>query len=218
MALPFVVQPRQKPIIETVGSDESGKIEIERRGYLTTGERAFVQQVQSFDDGSSEIVTVSRNVARKFNLGMDVAYKLVLKIISAFPADNPDEAERIDAIEKAFAEELTSVVKGLAMGQVKQDLVYAACMLKYRVDQDFEIGEVGRLHPDLIEGLAALYRDEESRSLEAFAASRAEDGEAPTPEPGVEEAEKKPVKPSRTRSRTTTSGSSDTSPETQTSP
>lgn len=205
MALPFVIQPRQKPIIETVGSDESGKIEIERRGYLTTGERAFVQQVQSFDDGSSEIVTLSRNVARKFSLGMDTAYKLVLKIISASPADDEKGAVLIDEIEKAFAEELTGVVKGLAMGQVKQELVFAACMLRYRVDSEFEISEVGKLHPDLVEALAALYRDEESRSLEAFAASSTEEDAAPAPEVGIEEAEKKPVKPSRTRSKSTTS-------------
>ena len=217
MALPFVVTPRQKPIIELIGSEDSGKIKIERRGYLTTGEKAFVQQVQSFDDGSSEIVTVSRNVARKFSLGMDTAYKLVLKIISASTADDEAEAERIDAIEKAFAGELTAVVKGLAMGQVRQDLVYAACMLRYRVDSEFEIGDVGNIHPDLIEALSALYRDEESRSLEAFAASREEDGEVPAPKEGVEEAEKKPAKPSRTRSKTTTSDSSDTSQETQTS-
>jgi hypothetical protein len=31
--LPFVVEPRLKPIIEEIGSEESGKIQIERRGY-----------------------------------------------------------------------------------------------------------------------------------------------------------------------------------------
>ena len=44
--LPFVVEPRRKPIVERVGNEESGVIEIERRGYLTTGEKTFVQQVQ----------------------------------------------------------------------------------------------------------------------------------------------------------------------------
>jgi len=215
--LPFVVQPRQKPRIETIGTDESGKIEIERRGYLTTGEKAWVQQVQQYDDGSSEIVTVSRNVARKFSLGMDHAYKLVLKIISATAADSAEESEMIDAIEKDFAEELTAVVKGLAMGQAKQDLVYAACMLQYRVDSNFKVADINSVHPDLVQALAQLYRDEEARSLEAFQSTQPEDAED-APEPSIEEKEKKQGKPGRTRSKSTSGDSSEPSLETQTSP
>jgi hypothetical protein len=200
--LPFVVQPRQQPITEVIGTDESGKIEIERRGYLTTGEKAWVQQVQQYDDGSSEIVTVSRNVARKFGMGMDHAYKLVLKIISGTEPEKPEEVEMVDAIEKQFAEDLTNVVKGLAMGQAKQELVYAACMLQYRVDSNFKVADINKVHPDLVQALAQLYRDEESRSLEAFQSTQPEDEESP-PELSLEEKEKKPEKPSRTRSRST---------------
>jgi hypothetical protein len=40
--LPFVVAPRLEPIVETVGTDESGKIEIIRRGHLTVAEKAFI--------------------------------------------------------------------------------------------------------------------------------------------------------------------------------
>jgi hypothetical protein len=202
--LPFVVEPRQKPIVEVVGTEESGKIEIERRGYLTTGEKAFTQQMKQFDDGSNEIVTVSRNIARKFSMGMDKAYQLVLKIISATEAETPAEAETIDKIEKEFAEALTGVVKGLAMGQVKEELIFAACLIRYRVDLDFDIASVGSLHPELIEALAALYRDEEARSLDAFAASLPEAESEAEKEPSIEEAEKKPAKPSRTRSKSTT--------------
>ena len=44
--LPFVVQPRLKAIKERIGSEDAGYIEIERRGYLTSGEKSFVQQIQ----------------------------------------------------------------------------------------------------------------------------------------------------------------------------
>jgi hypothetical protein len=196
--LPFVVQPRRQPILERIGTEESGQIEVERRGYLTAGEKAFVQQVQQFDNGTTEIVTVSRRVARKYALGMDKAYSLVLAIISN--AKTEDD-ELIGQIEEEFAEELTSVVKGLSAGQVREELVMAACLLKYRVNADFEINDIGAIHPDLIGGLATLYREEEARSIEAFSKGEGDEKARPV---SVEEAEKKPVKTTASRSKTST--------------
>jgi hypothetical protein len=199
--LPFVVEPRRKPILEKIGSESSGIIEVERRGYLTTGEKAFVQQVQQFDNGTTEIVTVSRRVARKYSLGMDRAYNIVVGIISGSTSPNED-IELVSSIEEEFAEEMTAVVKGLAAGQVREELVLAACILKYRVDNDFSIEEINNVHPDIIEGLAALYRDEDKRSLEAFKEESINKEEATVN--SIEEAEKKPEKATRSRSKTTT--------------
>ena len=47
--LPFVVQPKYEPILERVGTDESGIIEIERRKYLTVQEKAIVQGAMEGD-------------------------------------------------------------------------------------------------------------------------------------------------------------------------
>lgn len=185
--LPFVVKPRREPIIEQIGNEEAGIIEIERRGYLTTGEKAFVQQVQQFDNGTSEIVTTSRQVARKYGLGMDKAYNLVLALISNSEITEKDK-EIAAKIEEEFAEQLTNVVKSLASSQTREELVMAACMIKYRIDMDFEISEISKIHPDLIAELAKLYREEDSKSLEAF--KEKEQKEVAS----VEEAEKKPVK------------------------
>jgi hypothetical protein len=198
--LPFVVQPRRQPILERIGSEESGQIEVERRGYLTAGEKAFVQQVQQFDNGTTEIVTVSRRVARKYGLGMDKAYNLVLAIISNSVTE---DQKLVGEIEEEFAEDLTNVVKGLSAGQVREELVMAACLLKYRVNPDFEISEISSIHPDLISDLAALYRDEDRRSVEAF---KKDEEEVPSKLVSVEEAEKKPVKTTPSRSKTTTGG------------
>jgi len=196
--LPFVVQPRRQPILERIGTEESGMIEVERRGYLTAGEKSFVQQVQQFDNGTTEIVTVSRRVARKYGLGMDKAYNMVLAIISNIKTENDEIASEI---EKEFAEDLTNVVKGLSAGQVREDLVFAACLLKYRVDSEFEIGEIGGIHPDIISDLATLYRQEDSRAIEAFKEEKEESNTKPI---SVEEAEKKPVKITASRSKTST--------------
>lgn len=199
--LPFVVEPKRKPIIERIGTEESGIIEVERRGYLTAGEKAFVQQVQQFDNGTSEIITVSRRVAREYSLGMDRAYNLVLAIISG--AKNESDTELISQIEQQFAEDLTAVVKGLSAGQVREELVFAACLLRYRVDDTFEIADISAVHPDIISSLAKLYRDEEARSVEAFAASEPESEQVEAVQ-SVEEAEKKPEKGRGSRSRSTT--------------
>jgi hypothetical protein len=194
--LPFVVEPRRQPIIERIGSEDSGIIEIERRGYLTTGEKAFVQQVQQVAGGTSEIITLSRRIARKHKLSIDRAYGLVMALLSGEQQDD----ELLLDIEDEFAEELASVIKGLSADQTREDLVYAACMLRYRVDPDFEIGEVGKIHPDIIAGLVALYRDEESKSLKAFI----DVDELTAEHVSVEETEKKSSKATKSHSKTTT--------------
>jgi hypothetical protein len=202
--LPFVVQPRRAPIIERVGSEESGVIEIERRGYLTTGEKTFVQQVQQSDNGSSELITLSRRVARKHALGMDRAYNLVLQIISGKTLSDPDDEAIVNSIEIDFAEDLSAAVRGLASTQFREDLVFAACLIRYRVDPDFNISDIAGIHPDLIAAIAELYRQEESRSLEAFDTTT--EDESPAVVASVEEAEKKPGKATKSRSTTTTGG------------
>jgi len=200
--LPFVVEPRRKPIIERIGNDESGIIEIERRGYLTTGEKAFFQQVQQYDGGTTEIVNISRKIARKHSLGMDKAYNLTIAIITGTKKSDDKEASLLASIEEEFAEDLTNVVKGLAASQVREDLVMATCLLRYRIDSDFDIETIGSIHPDLISGLAALYREEDRRSTEAFNDEETEKNS--TTNVSIEEAEKKPIRETRSRSRTTT--------------
>lgn len=196
--LPFVVQPRRQPITERIGTEESGIIEIERRGYLTGGEKAFVQQVQQYDGSTTEIVAVSRQVARKYGLGLDRAYRLILAIISN---GDFDDKELVAKAEEDFVEELNDVVKSLSASQVREELVFACCMLRYRVDPDFDISQIHAVHPDLIAGLSALYRDEEARSIEAF---KKDDEDGAHPVISVEEAEKKPVKTRASRSKNTT--------------
>lgn len=201
--LPFVVQPKRKPILERIGSEESGIIEIERRGYLTTGERSFVQQVQQTDNGTTEIVTLSRRVSRAYGLGMDKAYNLVLQVISGSSAKDEEQSEIIDKIESEFTEEVTAVIQGLASSSTREELFYAACMIKYRIDPDFDISQILSVHPDLIAELATLYRDEERRSVEAFNVLGDDNGEA-VKKPSIEEVEKKPVKATASRSKNTT--------------
>ncbi len=184
--LPFVVQPRLAPVVELIGSEESGKIEIERRGYLTSGEKAFVQQVLQYDNGTGELIALARKVARRFSLKLDSAYELVLKVIS-----NNAEGENVTELEEEFAEDLTSVIKNLTNAQAKEELLTATCLIRYRINPEFEMEDIVKLHPDIISGLAKLYKEEEMKSVEKLERSTPDEAAV---EESVEELEKKPVK------------------------
>ena len=120
--LPFVVEPRMKPIMEEIGSEESGKIQIERRGYLTSGEKAFFQQAKQSDSGTSGLINLSRKISRATGLDMTKAYEAVVRIISGAAS------QEIDAkIENDFAEELSGVLRDLTNGQAHDEILMAMC-------------------------------------------------------------------------------------------
>lgn len=185
--LPFVVQPKRKPIIEQVGSDEAGYITIERRGYLTSGEKSFVQQAITSDDGTLRIINLARKVNSK---SVEEGYSDVLAIL----AGNQSGDERLRQIEMQYFEEFSELLNSLSLMQSKEELITALCLMMYRINPDTTVNDAMNLHPDIISGLAKLYKEEERKSLEAFeAADKAEDGDVQEPE-GVEEIEKKPTK------------------------
>lgn len=159
--LPFVVEPRRKPIMERIGSQDSGYIEIERRGYLTSGEKAFVQQAVSSDEGTIRIIGLSRKIAAKQNCALEVAYRDVISILGGSGKDD----SRLKEIEDEFFEEFSDVLNTLALMQSREQLIAAVCLLKYRVDPDMDVNTVLELHPDIVSGLGDLYKDEENKSV-----------------------------------------------------
>jgi hypothetical protein len=185
--LPFVIEPRRKPILERIGSDESGYIEIERRGYLTSGEKAFVQQAVSSDEGTLRIIGLSRKVATSQSITLEEAYRSVIGVLGGSASDDP----KLKAIEDEYFEEFNDVLNVLALMQSKEELITAVCMLRYRVDPDIDISSVLDLHPDIVSGLGRLYKDEESKSVErlilAEEASKQEETEGAADESAVDD-------------------------------
>lgn len=181
--LPFVVEPRLKPIVERIGTEESGILEIQRRGYLTAGEKNFVQQVQQSDSSSGSVIGLARRVSRAHNLGLENSYSLIMSIISG---SYSAEDELANKIESEFAEDIQKVLSDLTSAQSRLELVQAASLIINRIDNEFKIEDVVKQHPDLIEGLATLYREEEAKSIEKLKTAETEDIA-----PSVEEIEKK---------------------------
>lgn len=158
--LPFVVQPRLKPRIEVVGSEESGQIEIERRGYLTAAEKAFIQTQVGSDTATQLLVNLCRSIASAEKLDMNKAYDTVVDILSG---KMPTQRHR--NVHEAHQEAIDDLMTQMGTIETTKRLMQAHCMLLYRVSDEIAVEETLELHPDLIDALADLYYDEEMRSL-----------------------------------------------------
>jgi hypothetical protein len=183
--LPFAVSPRLAPRIELIGSEESGKVQIERRGYLTSGEKAFVQQILQQDNSTLALIDLARTVARTKGYGLQESYNYVVQCITG---EITDESHRgtIEELGLEFSSQIDQTLKGLTVARSRESIIYAACMLIHRIDASMDVNDVMELHPDIIEGLAALYSDEEAKST-----ARLMDAESSEAEPSVEQIEKK---------------------------
>ena len=62
--LPFVVAPKVKTSKVRLGTEETGVIEIEKRGYLSVAEKSFVDSVLQQSDGVTQIVKLASQIAR----------------------------------------------------------------------------------------------------------------------------------------------------------
>lgn len=180
---PFVVQPRLKPIMEKVGSEEAGYIECKRQGYLTVGEKAGVKQIVKDYDVTNDILTLSKKVARELGVDIQEAYEIVSVSITG-QGDHPRAAE----VSEKHREEISSLMATMTQSVVFSELAKAFVLILYRVEgaQDITMDSVSELHPDLITGMAELYDEEEAKTVEKLL----EDGNARSAEQ-VEEAEKK---------------------------
>lgn len=167
--LPFLVEPRNKPRVEVLGTDDSGKIEIERKGYLSVGERSFVANALSGADVSSPIIKLAREVATTEKINLDYAYRMVTDIMQGMPMQDYD-TKAVARVEKKYGQEMYEIVSQMVLVESRREMMQAMALLLYRVDSNIGIEEVMTLHPDLLAELSALYRDEESKSVERLLA------------------------------------------------
>ena len=163
--LPFVVQPRLQPIVEQVGTEESGIIEIERRGYLSVAEKAIAQQATQGDDSVRKMYALGGRIARETGKQqLEVMQDLMQSQRPEYMADFEDEI-------------LESMIEMMAY-QERVDIVQATALIICRVDEKWTVEQSMDLHPDLIKLLSQLYVEEDKRSTEALEAAVDRDGGA----------------------------------------
>ena len=154
--LPFVVQPRNEPIVETFGTEESGQLQIARKGYLSVAEKSFMQQATNGDQTVVGLHRLAGKVARQH----DLTPQEVVDMLTKADISNP-------ALE-GHEEEVDQLLGGLQTYEQRRQVLGAACLVMFRISQDFSIDDIMNLHPDLISDLYGLYLDEDSRTLDAF--------------------------------------------------
>lgn len=152
--LPFVVQPRRKPILESIGNDDIGVIEIERRGYLTVGEKATIQSSMSDNTAMAELYALGAVISSE--LDMDVK-----EVLQDLFNNAHDKYAKWDKQIKILFTELTNYQSILRLTQATV-LIQSRCSSKWSVQDTMD------MHPDLLEAVGTLYEEEEAQSLEAF--------------------------------------------------
>lgn len=178
--LPFIVTPRLQPIKETLGNENTGTIEIERRGYLSVGEKAFMTNVESSDSSVSTIMVLSKKVASKYQIDMNEAYNLVV-------AEATQQGNSKYNLQEEFEQELAQLLTELIQAEARRSYMKALCLLIYRVNEDVDMASVSAMHPDLVSDFVKLYDEEEARSVDRLESTAKADQDADA----VQDVEKK---------------------------
>ena len=159
--LPFVVQPRLEPIMDRVGTEESGIIEIQRKGYLTVAEKSITQGGLQGDTSVRKLFALSGRIARES--GQEQA-KVSQDII------NPERPDYLAPYE----EEISDAIMEMVAFQERSTIIQATALLMCRVDTNWTVDQTMELHPDLVADLALLYHDEEKQTTDALEAATEE--------------------------------------------
>lgn len=164
--LPFVVQPRLKPIIERLGTEESGIIEIERKGYLTVAEKSIVQGGMGDSSGVTEAFLVAKTIGKAAGVNAQQVFE---DITSETAPDYLDD----------YTAEVAKVVSSLIAHEEKMRLITATTLIMTRVAPDWDPNDTVGLHPDLQAALYKLYLEEDQKSTAALeeAAERTDKGQ-----------------------------------------
>ena len=157
--LPFVVAPRIKPETIEIGNEDIGIIAIERKGYVTTGEKSFVS-THLTEEATTKVLDLCRKISTEYKISLEDAYEKITAILTGRQVD--DLAEKI---QKKYDDSLKDVFTCMSQEQEKRKNIQAFAMILYRIDSNYEADDFFRLHPDLIEALSNHYEEEESRTL-----------------------------------------------------
>ena len=182
--LPFLVQPRLKPRKDIIGNDEVGKIEIERKGYLTVSEKGFINSQLTGDTTASLFIKLTRKVSADLKMDMNAAYNLITEVMQG---RMPTKQHK--KIESDYKDDILALLEEVSSLERIRVLTCVYCLLLYRVDSEIDPQEVGEMHPDLLDMLMEFYYEEESKTitrLEELQEEESEESEHP-----VEALEKK---------------------------
>lgn len=184
--LPFVVQPRRKPEMVRIGNEETGIFEIERRGYLTVGEKAAYQQVVTNKEGTQALRALIDKVSTDTELSKEKSHQLIAKLLRAEKLSSREEK-----LLEPFTPDIMSLLEVFQREALHSQLLMASILLMSRVNSDWVFDDTAQLDITVIEQLARLYQAEEAKSMEALDFSGLPKAQAAQEDnqPGKDEAE-----------------------------
>lgn len=184
--LPFVVQPRRKPEMVRIGNEETGIFEIERRGYLTVGEKAAYQQVVTNKEGTQALRELIDKVSQEAEMPKEKAHALISKLLKSEKMSSREEK-----LLDPFAADFMALLEVFQREALHSQLIMASILLMSRIDSGWVFEDTARLDMTVIEQLATLYQAEESKSMEALDFSGLPKAQAAQEDnqPGKDEAE-----------------------------
>lgn len=157
-ALPFVVQPRRASRIIRIGSEDSGIMEIEQRGYLTVSEKFYVSQVTGDDKTLPLMIGLANKVGKITKKTNRESYELIAAYLQG-----ESSAKDSELMESKFSEELQEITAEISRSTSTRELAQATVMMQSRIDEDWKTEDTFELHPDLLAALANLYQSEEAK-------------------------------------------------------
>lgn len=156
--LPFVVQPRLEPIVEQLGTEDVGFIEIERKGYLTVAEKSITQGALTGDTSVRKMYVLAGKIAREAGRQQaEVATDLI----------RPERPEYLTP----YDEEITDCLMQMVEFQERAGIIQATALIMCRIDPSWTVDQTMELDPELVALLALFYGEEEKRTTEALEAA-----------------------------------------------
>ena len=156
-SLPFVVQPKKKFTKVRLGTESTGILEIERRGYLTVSEKSFVDSVTQGTDGINAIVNLATRIATKTKHTTEQAFNAVMNAVQG------DLSDKFALnIREEYPDELSSIISQMADSVAKRSMAAATILIRSRIDPEWTVEDTLEQDPALIQAFADFYGQEES--------------------------------------------------------
>lgn len=156
--LPFIVEPKARPIKIKIGNEDVGIFEIERRGYLSVAEKSFVESFTSSSGSLREIVKVSNNISNTNKVSREQAYRSLMNVMSG-----AIESKLEKDVASKFADEIAELTALMADVQAKRMLAISTILLQSRVAPEWTLDDTLDLDQETLEQLTELYDQEEAK-------------------------------------------------------
>jgi|TARA_R100000084_G_scaffold84260_1_gene39599 dihydropteroate synthase len=156
--LPFVVAPKIKTCKVRLGTEETGVVEIEKRGYLSVAEKSFVDSVLQQSDGVTQIVKLASTIARHRKISVETAYT---QVVAAVSAEKKTKAQEEIAAE--YADEINEIQSGMMESMSRKSIACTTILIQCRLNPDWTIEDTMTLQPELLAEFNRFYDSEEAK-------------------------------------------------------